>query len=897
MALSVSFRPIRSFSPFFTGGTVILWNAPSNHNSSHFNHDSSHLNHDSNENQIEKEIVLSVRSSFLLCQSSATIAQVDLETGTLMAVIDAEEGTKQKVTANIAGRTATTRVEPKYGWNDWAFDENTKDEILTFALSENGLDVLAACRSGLIRHFVLGSNKLVHKWKGHELPITDMKIDPTGTLLATASIDRSVRVWHIEGGYCTHALRDIHGAAVRKVWFAPQFTKESIKVLSADDDGGLVLWILYAADSKRTEQILEKAKKKKKAVQAIDSYQLKSHMNLVTDAAFHPNEEILVTVSRDNVLNVWDLKTFALIKTIPIYEAAEAVSFVTSFPGCPLILPNTSFDNMHCAIAGEKGAVVVIRLSTAKVVFRQKLNESKGQALTHMFFSQPGYCITVTSEHNFCFWDVATFERKRLLVGYNDEIISIKCFPSNIGVAQEASECTSNWALIATNSNQMRLLNLHNFDTDTLGGHSDLVLGIDISPSGNFIVSVSSDCTMRIWSIDLNAKILSKCIAVGSGHTDAIAAVAYSKKLGDHSFIVTGSKDRTLKVWFTSDIVDHVVTARHTVVAHEKDINCVAISPNDKLIASASADKTIKLWSPDLSVVGILRGHKRGVWFIEFSKVDKVLASASGDKTIRIWSVADFSCLKTLEGHTASVLSVSFITHGTQLLSSDAEGILKLWTLKTNECVATYDEHQGKIWAMSLTADGKHVVTGGSDSCINIWQDVTREEVLEQNARNAEQVILEQDLSNAMLVNDYERAIHLALGLNQPRKLMNCLEIFLGAENARFAETSNVMNTTFAQVLKSISPNERLQLIQYCRDWNTNAKHASLAHRILNIFLRICPPSEIKQMNEVFSLALHLFTQIKELIAGLIPYTEKHFQRMNMLMQKSYLSGFACFFT
>lgn len=59
---------------------------------------------------------------------------------------------------------------------------------------------------------------------------------------------------------------------------------------------------------------------------------------------------------------------------------------------------------------------------------------------------------------------------------------------------------------------------------------------------------------------------------------------------------------------------------RFTAKAHDKDINSVAVAPNDKLIASGSQDRLIKLWDPkDLSLIATLKGHKRGVWCVEFS--------------------------------------------------------------------------------------------------------------------------------------------------------------------------------------------------------------------------------------------------------------------------------------
>ena len=62
-----------------------------------------------------------------------------------------------------------------------------------------------------------------------------------------------------------------------------------------------------------------------------------------------------------------------------------------------------------------------------------------------------------------------------------------------------------------------------------------------------------------------------------------------------------------------------------------------------------SMDKTAKLWTaPDVKLLGVFRGHKRGVWDVQFSPVDQVVATASADASIYIWSIADFSCVKVI---------------------------------------------------------------------------------------------------------------------------------------------------------------------------------------------------------------------------------------------------------
>jgi U3 small nucleolar RNA-associated protein 13 len=144
--------------------------------------------------------------------------------------------------------------------------------------------------------------------------------------------------------------------------------------------------------------------------------------------------------------------------------------------------------------------------------------------------------------------------------------------------------------------------------------------------------------------------------------------------------------------------------------AHEKDINALDVSPDDRFLASGSQDRTAKIYEieyfpargsksarGELRVLGTCKGHKRGVWTVRFSRAERILATGSGDKTVKLWNLQDFSCVKTFEGHTNSVLRVDFLNAGMQMVSAASDGLVKLWNVRDEECVATMDNHQDKV--------------------------------------------------------------------------------------------------------------------------------------------------------------------------------------------------------
>uniref|UniRef100_A0A8W4F732 Transducin beta-like protein 3 n=1 Tax=Sus scrofa TaxID=9823 RepID=A0A8W4F732_PIG len=612
------------------------------------------------------------------------------------------------------------------------------------------------------------------------------------------------------------------------------------------------------------------------------------HTAPVAAMAFDPTSTLLATGGCDGAVRVWDVvrhygthhfrgspgvvhqggpahqRLFPpssgrdkICTTVPVFESVEAAVLLPEEPAPELGVKSTG---LHFLTAGDQGILRVWEAASGQCVHAQPRLPGPGQELTHCALARAaGLLLSVTADHNLLLYEARSLQLQKQFAGYSEEVLDVRFLgPENSHV------------VVASNSPCLKVFELQTSACQILHGHTDIVLALDVFRKGWLFASCAKDQSIRIWRI--NKAGLVACVAQGSGHTHSVGTICCSRL--KESFLVTGSQDCTVKLWPLPEALPSrstapdsgpvLLQAQATQRCHDKDINSVAIAPNDKLLATGSQDRTAKLWAlPQCQLLGIFSGHRRGLWCVQFSPMDQVLATASADGTVKLWALQDFSCLKTFEGHDASVLRV--VSGASRCRPSGSDGLVKLWTIKSNECVRTLDAHEDKVWGLHCSRLDDRALTAASDSRVILWKDVTEEEQAEEEARREEEVVRQQELDNLLHEKRYLRALGLAISLDRPHTVLTVIQAI-----RRDPESCEKLEATVLQLRRD----QKEALLRFCVTWNTNSRHCHEAQAVLGMLLRHEAPEE-----------LLAYDGVRASLEALLPYTERHFQRLSRTLQ------------
>ncbi len=233
---------------------------------------------------------------------------------------------------------------------------------------------------------------------------------------------------------------------------------------------------------------------------------------------------------------------------------------------------------------------------------------------------------------------------------------------------------------------------------------------------------------ISIWFLGASSELkLRKTLSEHSGHVNAISFNT------DGSLLASASNDKTIKVWRVSTGISW-----HTFIGHDRAVKSVSFSPDGNLLASGSQDKTIKLWEMNTGfstseALSTLEGHDKSVNLVRFSPDSQIVASASRDDTIKLWKVSTGKLLHTLKGHEAMVTSVSFNPDGSLLASVSNKGnMIKLWEVSTGKELDGFIGHGKPVTALSFTPDGSKLISASWDGTMRQWKVLALRELHSQ---------------------------------------------------------------------------------------------------------------------------------------------------------------------
>lgn len=486
--------------------------------------------------------------------------------------------------------------------------------------------------------------------------------------------------------FTTYSNRKAEAARVEAM-----FISRATASLSDDPERGLIL-AMYAMDAAArskpdllalAEEVMHRALL---ASQTRLTLQGQGNLNGIVYSA---DGTRVATAGADNTAKLWDTATGAELATFRGHT--DNVVSVAFSPDAKRLVTGSWDATAKVWDIGSGREIAALR--------------GHGGKVNAVAFSPDGKRIATASEDKTVkLWDAANGKELLTLRGHRFAVYAVAFSAGKLIASGSADNTVKLWD--AVSGRPLR----------TLEGHENSIRSVAFSPDGSRLASASLDHTAKLWDTAAGRELLTF-----RGNKDNVNSVAFSPH---GTRIATGGADRTARIW-DAETGEELFTLR----GHRQEVWGVAFNPgNENRFATASWDKTAKLWEISGSEFLRLRGHERGTDDVVFSPDGKRLATAGEDSTARLWDASTGQELLTLQ-HEAPVYCLAYTSDGTKLASAGKDGKVRLWDARAGKLLTTFVGHQKDVYGIAISPDDKLLATASLDGTAKLWDLASGREV------------------------------------------------------------------------------------------------------------------------------------------------------------------------